>query len=82
MEVLNANIPLSHHKKSSPGLGEEGHQRAEVKNSALKMREKKYITHRDDMHCCPVCKKRINPNKAYVKVQYKQVVYYPCCPLC
>jgi len=39
--VLNENIPLSHRSKSSPEPGEEGHQRAEDKSSALKRKIKK-----------------------------------------
>jgi len=30
----------------------------------------------------PVCGQRINPNKAYVKIEYDGEVYYLCCPLC
>jgi len=34
------------------------------------------------MHLDPVCGLRINPNRAYAKVDYKGEVYYLCCPLC
>lgn len=30
----------------------------------------------------PVCGKKINPNKAYVQIEYKNEMYYLCCPLC
>ncbi|MBS4033482.1 MAG: YHS domain-containing protein [Ignavibacterium sp.] len=30
----------------------------------------------------PVCKKKVNPNKAYAKVKYGKEIYYLCCPLC
>lgn len=30
----------------------------------------------------PVCGKKINPNKAYVQIEYKNVMYYLCCPRC
>jgi len=30
----------------------------------------------------PVCRRRMNRNKAYVTVQYKGEKYYLCCPLC
>ena len=34
------------------------------------------------MHRDPVCGKRINPNKAYVQIEYRNEMYYLCCPLC
>lgn len=34
------------------------------------------------MHYDPVCKRRMNPNKAYVKIHYEGEIYYLCCPLC
>jgi YHS domain-containing protein len=30
----------------------------------------------------PVCKRKMNRNKAYVTIQYKGENYYLCCPLC
>lgn len=30
----------------------------------------------------PVCGKKINRNKAHVKVRYEEEDYYLCCPLC
>jgi YHS domain-containing protein len=30
----------------------------------------------------PVCKRKMNRNKAYVTIQYKGEDYYLCCPLC
>ena len=29
----------------------------------------------------PVCKRKMNRNKAYVTIQYKEEIYYLCCPL-
>jgi YHS domain-containing protein len=34
------------------------------------------------MHRDPVCGRKINPNKAYVKLKYDGEIYYLCCPLC
>lgn len=34
------------------------------------------------MNRCPVCNKKVNPNKAYAKVNYKGEQYFVCCPLC
>jgi YHS domain-containing protein len=30
----------------------------------------------------PVCKRKMNRNKAYVTIQYNGETYYLCCPLC
>jgi YHS domain-containing protein len=30
----------------------------------------------------PVCKRKMNRNKAYVMIEYKGEKYYLCCPLC
>ena len=30
----------------------------------------------------PVCKRKMNRNKAYVTIEYKGEKYYLCCPLC
>jgi YHS domain-containing protein len=30
----------------------------------------------------PVCKRKMNRNKAYVTIQYKRENYFLCCPLC
>lgn len=30
----------------------------------------------------PVCKRKMNRNKAYVTIEYKGGKYYLCCPLC
>jgi YHS domain-containing protein len=32
--------------------------------------------------CDPVCGKKMNPNKAYVKVKYGKETYFLCCSLC
>jgi YHS domain-containing protein len=34
------------------------------------------------MHRDPVCGKKVNPNKAYARVEYRGETYYLCCPLC
>ena len=34
------------------------------------------------MHYDPVCGRRMNPNRAYVKLTYKGETYYLCCPEC
>lgn len=34
------------------------------------------------MNRCLVCKKKVNANKAYAKVNYNGEVYFLCCPLC
>jgi len=34
------------------------------------------------MHHDPVCKRRMNPNKAWAKIHYQGEIYYLCCPLC
>ena len=34
------------------------------------------------VHFDPVCGRRMNPNRAHAKVDYKGEVYYLCCPLC
>lgn len=34
------------------------------------------------MHRDPVCKRKINPNKAYISITHNDVDYYLCCPLC
>jgi len=34
------------------------------------------------MHRDPVCGKKMNPNKAHVKVRYAGADYYLCCPRC
>jgi YHS domain-containing protein len=34
------------------------------------------------MHRDPVCKRKINPNKAYVAIDHNGITYYLCCPLC
>ena len=34
------------------------------------------------MHHDPVCGRRMNPNKAYAKVAYKEEIFYLYCPLC
>lgn len=33
-------------------------------------------------HIDPVCGKKMNPNKSYVKIKYGKETYYLCCPLC
>ncbi len=30
----------------------------------------------------PVCMRRMNKNKAYVKIKYEDEFYYLCCPKC
>ena len=30
----------------------------------------------------PVCGRKMNPNKAYVQIEYKNEMFYLCCPLC
>ena len=30
----------------------------------------------------PVCGKRVNTNKAHIKIEYKHLTFYLCCPLC
>lgn len=30
----------------------------------------------------PVCKRKMNRNKAYVTIKYKGEAHYLCCPLC
>lgn len=33
-------------------------------------------------HIDPVCGKRINANKAHIKIVYEGKIYYLCCPVC
>ena len=40
------------------------------------------MKHKKDILRDPVCGKKINPNKAYVKVKYGKETYYLCCPIC
>ncbi len=30
----------------------------------------------------PVCKRKMNRNKAYIAIEYKGKNYYLCCPVC
>ncbi len=30
----------------------------------------------------PVCGKKINRNKAHIRIRYERKEYYLCCPLC
>ncbi len=30
----------------------------------------------------PVCGKRVNSNKAHIKIKYKRMTYYLCCSFC
>ncbi len=30
----------------------------------------------------PVCGRKVNRNKAYARVKYKDEIYYLCCPKC
>ena len=31
---------------------------------------------------CPVCGMKVNRNKAYARLEYKNDTYYLCCPMC
>lgn len=33
-------------------------------------------------HYDPVCGRKINRNRAYVRLKYKNETYYLCCPIC
>lgn len=35
-----------------------------------------------DVNHDPVCGKRMNANKAHIKIKYKHRTFYLCCPLC